>query len=136
MKIKGVLIIKKPIFKNKKGKITKFIDRKDKIYKKFGEVYLNEIYRNKIKGWICHKKTSSLLKVIIGKVEFNLVDKRKNSKTYKNKIRVILSDKINKILKIPNGVWFCFKGKNKKSLIINLIEMPHSDKETIREDII
>ena len=69
-------------------------------------------------------------------MEFNLIDKRKESKTYKNKIRVILSDKINKILKIPNGVWFYFEGKNKKSLIINLIEMPHSDKETIREDII
>ena len=47
MKIKGVLIIKKPIFKNKKGKIIKFVDRKDKIYKKFGEYILMKLIKIK-----------------------------------------------------------------------------------------
>ena len=47
MKIKGVLIIKKPIFKNKKSKIIKFVDRKDKIYKKFGSYILMKLIKIK-----------------------------------------------------------------------------------------
>ena len=135
MTITGVKIIKKAVFKNNKGRVLKLLDKNDRFYKKFGEVYLNEIKKNKTKGWICHKKTSSILKVIIGKVKFNLIDKRQKSKTKSKKMKILLTEQSNKILKIPKGVWFSFQAKNKTSLLVNIIELVHSDKEIIKKEI-
>ena len=56
MKIIGLKIIKKKIIKNSKGDIIKYINKKDRIFKKFGEAYFSEIKKNKIKGWNLHNK--------------------------------------------------------------------------------
>ena len=42
----------------------------------------------------------------------------------------------NKILIIPPGNWFAFKSLSKKSLVSNLINGIHSDKETKKSKII
>ena len=43
MTVKSIKILKNKIFKNKKGHLIKYISEKDKFFKKFGEVYFNEI---------------------------------------------------------------------------------------------
>ena len=134
MKITGVKLINKNIIRNNKGSIFKFISSKDSYFKKFGEIYFNQINKNKTKGWILHKKTKCTLSLIYGQVIFHLIDGRKKSKTYNREAKIILNEKSFKILNIPKGIWFSVKSKKKNSLIANLIEKPHSDKETIKKD--
>ena len=54
---------KNKIIKNPKGNIIKYLSKKDKIYKGFGEVYFSEIKKNKIKGWNLHKKYTCIITV-------------------------------------------------------------------------
>ena len=51
MTIKKVRIFKNKIIKNKKGNLIKFVSTKNLFFKKFGEIYFNEINFKKQKGW-------------------------------------------------------------------------------------
>ena len=128
MKAKLYKIHSNKIFKNKKGMIVKFVSKKNFFFKKFGEVYLNYIKKNKKKGWILHKKNNCLLIFCYGNVQFHLINKT----GYEQKISI--SERSGKILEIPKNIWFSFEAKKKDSLILNLIKLPHSDKETIKKE--
>ena len=70
MKIIGLKNIKRKVIGNNKGDILKFLSRQDSFFKKFGEIYFTEIFKNKVKGWNYHKKNNCLLSVPYGKVQF------------------------------------------------------------------
>jgi len=119
--------IKLKIIKNKKGDLLKYLSKKDKFFKRFGETYFNEIKKNQIKGWILHKIFFCLIAVPHGKIEFNY---KKNFRKRANKI--ILSKNNYSMIVIPPKTWFSFKGINKVSLLVNTINGIHNDKETIK----
>ena len=123
MTVKSIKLLNKKIFKNPKGDLIKYISKKDFFYRKFGEIYFTEIKKNKKKGWIKHKKNQCLIICLVGKVKFHLIDKFDKEKKF------ILKEKSGKILLIPPKVWFSFQSVNKNSLIANLINLPHFDKE-------
>ena len=79
MRIIGLKKIKKKIMKNSKGDILKYVNKKDYFFKKFGEIYFNEIKLNKRKGWNLHKKNTCIISIIYGKVEFKFIDGRNKS---------------------------------------------------------
>ena len=54
--IKKIKVFKLKKIKNNLGNITKFINKNDKFFKKFGEVYFSDIKKDKEKGWNLHKK--------------------------------------------------------------------------------
>ena len=60
MTAKSFKVFKNIIFKNKKGSIIKYIDKKNNFFKSFGEIYFSEIKANKTKGWNLHKNTLAL----------------------------------------------------------------------------
>ena len=122
MTVKSFKILKNKIVKNKKGSIIKFLTKKNIYFKSFGEIYFTEVNANKTKGWNYHKRYTCIITVPVGKVEFQIVDKKE--KIFKT---IITKDKI---LVIFPGNWFAFKSLSKKSLISNLINGIHSDKET------
>ena len=134
MKISGVKKIEQKIFKNSKGDLLKFVSKKSKYFKSFGEIYFNEIKQNKKKGWIKHKKNHCLFSVAYGEVSFKLIDGRKNSRTFEVEENITLSKNKHNILIIPPGIWFSFTTKKNKSVIVNLINNPHSDKESIKSE--
>ncbi len=69
---------KNKILKTKIGKLIKYVNFKSKFYKKFGEIYFNQITKSKIKNdWILHKKYQCLILVISGIVKFTLKEKKK-----------------------------------------------------------
>jgi len=110
-------------FKNIKGEIIKYVSKKDKYFKNFGEVYFNIIKKNQTKGWNLHKKNTCLVMCLVGKVRLHLID-------LKNKeFKIVLSSTSKKIIKIPPKVWFSFKSLNVDSMIVNLINDIHSDNE-------
>ena len=134
MKIIGVKKIKQSVFKNSKGDLIKFVSKKNNFFKSFGEVYFNEINYNKKKGWILHKKNQCIFTTVYGEVIFRLFDGRKKSKSFECEELITLSKSKNNVLIVPPGVWFSFTTKKKKSVIANLINNPHSDKESIKSN--
>ena len=114
MKIIGVKKIKQKVFENSKGDLLKFVSKKSNFFKSFGEIYFNEIKQNKKKGWIKHKKNHCLFSVAYGKVNFKLIDGRKNSRSFELEENITLSKNKYNILLVPPGVWFCFTTKEKK----------------------
>jgi len=134
MKINGVKKIEQKVFKNSKGDLLKFVSSKSNYFKSFGEIYFNEIKKNKKKGWIQHKKNHCLFSVVYGEVSFKLIDGRKNSRSFEIEENINLSKNKYNILTVPPGVWFSFTTKKNKSVIVNLINKPHSDKESIKSE--
>ena len=123
MTVKLIKTYKIKKFKSIKGEIIKYVSKKDKYFKNFGEVYFNIIKKNQTKGWNLHKKNTCLVMCLVGKVRFHLID-------LKNKeFKIVLSSTGKKILKIPPKVWFSFKSLNVDSMIVNLINDTHSDNE-------
>jgi dTDP-4-dehydrorhamnose 3,5-epimerase-like enzyme len=134
MRIIGVKKIQQQIVKNLKGDLLKFVSKKDLFFKSFGEVYFNEIVQNKKKGWIKHKKNQCIFSAAFGEITFKLVDGRKKSKSFLFEENITLSKKKYNLLVVPPGVWFCFSTKKKKSVLVNLINNPHSDNESIKSN--
>ena len=64
--------------KGKKGNLLKFVSRKDKFFKKFGEIYFSEVRPEKFKGWKYHEKRTQIITVVFGKVRFFLKKKMTN----------------------------------------------------------
>ena len=123
MTVKLIKTYKIKKFKSIKGEIIKYVSKKDKYFKNFGEVYFNIIKKNQTKGWNLHKKNICLAMCLVGKVRFHLID-------LKNKeFKIVLSSTSKKIIKIPPKVWFSFKSLNVDSMIVNLIDDIHSDNE-------
>ena len=132
MKIIGVKKIIVQRFKNNKGDLLKFVSKKNSYFKSFGEVYFNEIKYKKKKGWIKHLKNQCILSVAFGEINIKLIDDRKKSKTYDNEENIILNTNKHSVLIVPPGIWFSFTTNKKKSVLVNLINSTHSDKETLK----
>ena len=120
--------IKKKIFKNLNGDIKKILlpKREDKIE----EVYFNFVKKNKIKGWIFHKKMYSRFIVCRGKIKFAFFNKEKNKFE-----SIILSENDDFFISIEPETWFSFKGINKNNSLINLASMKNQKSEYLKKDI-
>ena len=132
MKISGIKQLPAKCIKNNKGDLLKFISKKNPYFKSFGEIYFNEINLKKKKGWIKHKKNQCIFAVAYGEINFKLVDDRKFSKTFGNEENIKLNKNKHSVLILPPGIWFSFTTNKKKSILINLINSVHSDKEILK----
>lgn len=130
MSFKNVKVINLKKIENTKGAIIKILNKKDKNFKKFGEIYFSEIKKNEIKGWNLHKKFFCQITICYG----DLIVKLKNQKSETKKIH--LSVLKPRLLIIPPGVWFSLNSKKKNSMIINILSGIHDPKETLKQEII
>jgi len=129
MNVNGIKIEKLQTIKNQNGDILKFLSKKSKFYKSFGEIYFSKILKKKTKGWNYHKKNTCIICVPDGKVKFMFKLKKKNKS-------VIISDKNKKILIIYPKTWFSFKAINKTSIITNVMNKTHSKNESLKNPIV
>ena len=127
MSLSKIRTIKLKISTNPKGDVLKYLTRKNKYFKKFGEVYFTEIKKNKIKGWNLHKKCWCLLAVPVGKVKFTFA---KNINTKKKTI--IIGRKNYSIIVVPPRIWFNFISIKKISLVVNTLNEVHNKNETLK----
>ncbi len=127
MSLSKIRTIKLKISTNPKGDVLKYLTRKNKYFKKFGEVYFTEIKKNKIKGWNLHKKCWCLLAVPVGKVKFTFA---KNINTKKKTI--IIGRKNYSIIVVPPRIWFNFISIKKISLVVNTLNKVHNKNETLK----
>ncbi len=120
--------IKKKIIKNPKGDIKKILlpKKNDKIE----EVYFNFILKNKIKGWIYHKKMTSRFIVCKGKIQFVFFNDQK--KKFES---INLSEYDDFFISIKAKTWFSFKGLSNNNSFINLASIKNDKSEYIKKDI-
>ena len=114
-------------FKNLKGDVLKYLNKNNKYFKKFGEIYFTEIKKKKIKGWNFHKKCQCLLTVPVGKVKFEFAEKISGRKKV-----IIIGKKNYSIIVVPPRIWFNFTSLEKISLVVNTINEIHNNKETLK----
>ena len=114
-------------FKNLKGDVLKYLNKNNKYFKKFGEIYFTKIKKKKIKGWNFHKKCQCLLTVPVGKVKFEFAEKISGRKKV-----IIIGKKNYSIIVVPPRIWFSFTSLEKISLVVNTINEIHNNKETLK----
>ena len=110
---------------NPAGNIIKYISKKDKYFKQFGEIYFNQIKKGHVKGWNLHKECTCLISVVYGSIEFTTMEYEK-----KNKKKYVLKSTKPTMLIIPPKKWFKFRSLEKFSIFSNIINKVHSPKET------
>tara|TARA_B100000401_G_C52615157_1_gene628629 strand:- start:26 stop:439 length:414 start_codon:yes stop_codon:yes gene_type:complete len=126
MKVSRIKIVKRKYFTSPKGKVLKYISKKENYFKGFGEIYFNKINHKKTKGWILHKKNTCIFYCIVGDARFHFVD------SFKKEKKITLNDKSHKIIIVPPKIWFSIYSKAKHSIIGNLINFSHKDNEVLK----
>ena len=126
-----IKFFKKKIINNPKGNIMKFIQKSDKNYIKFGEVYFTWVKKDYLKGWKFHRKMHMNLTAPVGKIKCIFYDKKINKKIVFN-----LSEKKFGTLYVPPKIWFAFQNidKKKDSLLVNFSNIIHDKSESINKD--
>lgn len=118
------------LIKTDGGEVTKLLNGDLSFLK---EVYVTSIDHNSVRAWKQHLKMTLRISVLFGSVKFIFFEELKSIKENIKSESMILDSEDPKILEVPPGIWFGFKGLGKgKNLIINLADHIHSEDEVIR----
>ena len=102
----------------------------DKVFKKFGQVYMTSAYPGVVKAWHFHQKQDDNFACVYGKIRLVLYDARKKSPTYKEMNEFILSTDDPILVTIPKMVYHGFKGiADHESIVINTPTLPYDHKK-------
>jgi len=111
--------------KDQRGLLMEFLRDDDKIFEKFGQVYLTLVKKGIAKAWHYHKNQDDHFVCVEGKALVALYDMRKDSATYKESQDFILSapdiEGDHLLVKIPKGVVHGFAAVDcKQAKIVNI----------------
>lgn len=119
--IEGVLIKKLKIITDERGKLMEMLREDDKLFKKFGQVYMTVANPGYAKGWHYHKKQTDNFICVKGEARVGLYDGRENSKTNGEVNEFILGEKNPLLVQIPPGVFHGFESNtDDESIIVNI----------------
>ena len=106
--IKGVEVKKLEVHKDERGLLMEFLRNNDKMFNKFGQVYMTLVKKGMVKAWHFHEKQDDHFICVEGKALVALYDMREDSPTYKQSQDFILSapdlEGEHLLVKIPRGV--------------------------------
>lgn len=135
MNIKDVIITKLKVISDHRGKVMHMMRNDSSIFKSFGEIYFSTIYKNSIKAWHLHKEATLNYACVKGRVKLVLFDDRTQSSSKGVYEEIILSPQNYFLITIPSNIWNGFKGLDEdESIIANCLNLPHNEKEMVRED--
>ncbi|MCM8757904.1 MAG: dTDP-4-dehydrorhamnose 3,5-epimerase family protein [Candidatus Omnitrophica bacterium] len=128
--IKGVITKELIIHNDERGRLMEILRCDDKIFKKFGQVYITTAFPSIVKAWHYHKKQDDHFCCIKGKVRLALYDARKNSSTFGSIDEFILSMEEPKLIRIPKGVYHGFKCiSTEEAIVLNIPTLPYNRKD-------
>ena len=118
-KIKSLIFVNNKSFKDKRGYFKELLKEKD-FKKKFPFLVMSFSKKNVIRGLHLQTKNSQgkFISVIKGKIFDVVVDLRKNSKTFGNHFKIILSEKKARYLFVPKGFAHGFLGLEKENIVL------------------
>ena len=135
MNIKDVIITELKVIKDERGSVMHMMRSDSIVFKSFGEIYFSTIFKNSIKAWHLHKEATLNYACIKGRVKLVLFDDRTQSSSKGVYEEIILSPQNYFLITIPSNIWNGFKGLDEEeSIIANCLNLPHNEKEMVRED--
>lgn len=127
--IEGVKIKELRIIPDERGWVMEILRGDDKIFSKFGQVYLSTAYPGVVKAWHLHKKQTDNFTCIKGMMKVALYDARKNSKTYGLINEFFIGEKNPILVTVPPGIYHGFKTIGEETAyFINIPDMPYNYK--------
>lgn len=115
-KIEGVKIKSLKILTDDRGFLMEILRSDDKIFKKFGQVYITSVKQGVAKAWHYHKKQTDNFVCVQGCALVLLYDNRKRSSTFGQIEEFILESppkaKNPLLIQIPSGVLHGFTALN------------------------
>lgn len=128
--IKGVKVKKLKIIPDERGRLMEILRSDDKVFKKFGQVYMTTAYPGVVKAWHYHEKQDDNFACVHGRIKLALYDARTKSPTYKEINEFILSTDDPILVVIPKMVYHGFKGMaDYESIVINTPTLPYNYKK-------
>jgi dTDP-4-dehydrorhamnose 3,5-epimerase len=128
--IKGVEIKKLTIHFDDRGRLMEILRCDDKIFERFGQVYITTVKKGIVKAWHFHKKQTDHFVCLVGKIRLGLYDARRSSPTYKQVNEFILEPMKPFVVKIPKSVYHGFKGIAKgESIVLNIPTRSYNPKD-------
>ena len=135
MNIKDVIITELKVIADDRGKVMHMLRNDSNVFKSFGEIYFSTIYKGSIKAWHLHKEATLNYTCVSGRVKLVLYDDRIQSDSRGKYQEIILSPEKYYLITIPPNIWNGFKGLGEsESIIANCLNLPHNEKEMVRED--
>lgn len=107
--IEGVKVKELKVNYDDRGHLMEILRCDDKIFKKFGQVYITTAKPGITKAWHYHKLQDDYFCCVFGKMRLAMYDARKNSKTFGQILDFELSLDNPRLVKIPKGVYHGFK---------------------------
>lgn len=127
--IKGAVIKKLKLIPDERGRLMEILRADDKIFKRFGQVYITTAFSGVVKAWHYHKKQDDYFTCISGKIKLALYDGRRDSPTYGEINEFIISIDKPFLVRIPKGVYHGFKNIAKEeAIVINIPTLPYNHK--------
>ncbi len=128
--IDGVVVKKLKIIPDDRGRLMEILRADDKIFSKFGQVYMTTALPGVVKAWHYHKKQDDNFTCISGKMRLGLYDARKDSPTYKEVNDFVISLENPMLVHIPKEVYHGFKCvSDTEAVVINTVTLPYNYKE-------
>ena len=135
MNLKDVIITELKVIADDRGKVMHMLRNDSNVFKSFGEIYFSTIYKGSIKAWHLHKEATLNYTCVSGRVKLVLYDDRIQSDSRGKYQEIILSPEKYYLITIPPNIWNGFKGLGEsESIIANCLNLPHNEKEMVRED--
>jgi len=111
------------------GDVMHALNKSDKGFNGFGEVYFSWVEQGSIKAWKCHQRMTLNLVVPLGEVYF-VFHLAKEKDIFK--VETIGAERYVR-LTVPPGIWFGFKGlASGRSLLMNVADIEHDPDEVER----
>jgi dTDP-4-dehydrorhamnose 3,5-epimerase len=118
--INGVKIKKLKIIPDDRGRLMEILRSDDRLFEKFGQVYMTTVKPGIVKAWHMHRLQRDNFCCIVGKIRLGLHDTRKDSPTSGKTAEMTLSPEDPKLVSIPPNVYHGFKGMaDEESIVIN-----------------
>ena len=129
--VDGVGIFPLKVFTDERGALLHMLRLESSNQERYGEIYFSEINPGVIKAWKYHSRMTQRLTVPVGRVKFVLYDDREGSPTRGAIATFVLGrPEFYRLLVIPQGIWYGFKGISENaSLIANCPDIPHDPSE-------
>ena len=124
--IEGVQVKPLRVIPDERGRLMEILRCDDKIFGKFGQVYMTTCYPGVVKGWHYHKKQMDHFVCVNGMIKLVLYDSRKKSKTYGQVNEFFLGIHNPILVQVPTWVYHGFKGvSEEEAVIINIPTEPY-----------
>jgi dTDP-4-dehydrorhamnose 3,5-epimerase len=128
--IKGVSVKKLKIIPDDRGRLMEILRSDDKIFKKFGQVYMTTAYPGVVKAWHWHALQEDNFTCVQGKMRLAIYDARKNSPTHGEINDFIIGPDDPMLVTIPRMVYHGFKCVSDfEAIVINTVTLPYNCKK-------